>query len=65
VGRAVYRLFDERKHYSWYGDSIQDMVGFFEKLGYSYIMYKILTDNIEVLCIQEEQVPHGLQHTLL
>ena len=25
VGRSVYRLFDEKKHYRWYGDSIQDL----------------------------------------
>jgi predicted hydrocarbon binding protein len=49
VGRSVYRLFDERRHYHWYGDSIQDLVLFFEKLGYSYILYKILTDNVEIV----------------
>jgi predicted hydrocarbon binding protein len=48
VGRSVYRLFEGRRHYKWYGDSIQDAVLFLEKLGYNYILYKILTDNIEI-----------------
>ena len=48
VGRAVYRLFEGRRHYRWYGDSIQDIILFFEKIGYNYILYKILTDSVEV-----------------
>ncbi len=59
VGRAVYRLFEGRRHYKWYGDSIQDMVLFFEKLGYNYILYSILTDNVEVSIYRKSRVRMG------
>ena len=48
VGRSVYKLFEGRKHYRWYGDSIQDIVQFMERLGFNYILYRILTDNVEI-----------------
>ena len=59
VGRAVYRLFEERRHYRWYGDSIQDVILFFETIGYDYILYKILTDNVEVSIYRKNRVRLG------
>ena len=59
VGRSVYKLFEERKKYKWYGDSIQDLIMFFEKLGYNYILYKILTDNVEILVHRKNRVGLG------
>ncbi len=48
LGRSVYRIFEGRRHYRWYGDSIQDIVLFFERLGFDYMLYRILTDSVEV-----------------
>ncbi|MDE1865270.1 MAG: hypothetical protein KGH94_01360 [Candidatus Micrarchaeota archaeon] len=59
VGRSVYRLFEGRKHYRWYGDSIQDLVLFFERLGYRYIKYKILTDDIELIVYRKNRAGMG------
>ena len=59
VGRTVYKVFEGRKHYKWYGDSIQDIVLFFEKIGYNYILYKILTDNVEVSIYRKNKVRMG------
>jgi predicted hydrocarbon binding protein len=59
VGRSIYKLFDNRKHYRWYGDSIQDVVLFLEKLGYDYILYNILTDNIEISIYRKNRATMG------
>jgi predicted hydrocarbon binding protein len=48
VGRSVYKIFEAKRHYKWYGESIQDIVLFFEKLGYGYILYNILTEGVEI-----------------
>jgi predicted hydrocarbon binding protein len=59
VGRSVYKVFEGRKHYRWYGDSIQDIILFFEKLGYDYMLYRILTDNVEVSIYRKNKVNLG------
>ncbi len=59
VGRSIYRLFDSRRHYRWYGDSIQDVVLFLEKLGYDYILYNILTDNVEISVYRKNRAALG------
>lgn len=56
VGRSVYKVFEEKRRYRWYGESIRDIVLFFEKLGYDYILYKIPTDNVEVSIYRKNRV---------
>jgi predicted hydrocarbon binding protein len=48
IGRALYKLCEARKKYSWYEESVSDLVNFFEKAGYKRITYNVFPDKIEI-----------------
>jgi predicted hydrocarbon binding protein len=48
LGRALYALLARRRRYRWHGDSIKDLVEFFEAVGYRGVKYRIIDDDLEI-----------------
>ncbi len=48
VGRTLYRLCNQRKHYALYEESVRDLVDFLESAGFSKITYTVIPDRIEI-----------------
>lgn len=59
VGRELYSLLFARRGYRWYMESVADLVTFFEMAGYRNVMYKILTDRIEIIIHKEDHYNMG------
>ncbi len=48
AGRLLYRIYQRERRYTWYEESIADLVGFFEKAGFSRVSYSVLPERISI-----------------
>jgi predicted hydrocarbon binding protein len=48
IGRVLYLIYHKEKRYTWYEESVADLVSFFEKAGFSGITYNVFADKIEI-----------------
>jgi len=48
VGRILYTTCEQNTHYTWYEESVKDLVSFFEKSGFSRITYNIFPDRLDI-----------------
>jgi predicted hydrocarbon binding protein len=48
AGRLLYRIYQREKRYTWYEESVADLVGFFEKAGFSRVSYSVLPERISI-----------------
>ena len=48
VGRVLYRVCNNEKHYTWYEESVADLVRFLELSGFERITYNIYPDRIDI-----------------
>ena len=48
TGRALYKLYESRRRYRWYEDSVSDLVKFLERAGYEGITYHVFPDMVEI-----------------
>ena len=49
IGRVLYGLYDRRRNYRWYEESVHDFVSFLERAGYQKVTYRVFPDQIEVM----------------
>ena len=49
VGRTLYRLYERRRIYEWYEESVHDLVSFLERAGYRRVTYQVFPDRIEIV----------------
>jgi predicted hydrocarbon binding protein len=47
VGRSLYRIYHNEKRYTWYEESVSDLVAFLEQAGFSGITYNVFPDGID------------------
>ena len=47
-GKALYRVMDSRKRYTWYEESVSDLVSFLEKAGFKRVTYNVFSDRIQI-----------------
>ncbi len=48
LGRALYKLYERNRKYIMYGESVADLVSFFENAGFSRITYHVFPDMVEI-----------------
>lgn len=48
IGRALYRIYERKKNYEWYEESVSDLVAFLERAGYRRITYHVFPEKIEI-----------------
>jgi predicted hydrocarbon binding protein len=48
IGRALYRIYERKKNYRWYEESVLDLVEFFERAGYKRITYRVFPEGVEI-----------------
>ncbi len=57
IGRKLFRMMSYGKSYSWYGESVPDLMSFMEAAGYGTITYKMLPFSTS---IKIHQSPHDV-----
>jgi predicted hydrocarbon binding protein len=48
VGRLLYKIYHDKKHYVWYHEGVADLVSFFESVGFSGVTYNVFSDGIYI-----------------
>ena len=49
IGRALYRLYEKKRRYEWYEESVHDLVSFLERAGYRRVTYQVFPGRVEIL----------------
>jgi predicted hydrocarbon binding protein len=48
AGRLLYRIYQRERRYTWYEESVADLVRFFENAGFSRVSYSIMPERISI-----------------
>ncbi len=48
TGRLLYRIYQRERRYTWYEESVADLVKFFESAGFSRVSYSVMPERISI-----------------